>query len=428
MAKKAKIKATTHIAILDTSILWTDDPAYLVDPEFEDFWNTFSKNNKINLYIPEMVKGELLFQLSRPALNSINKITSSMANISGITGKQYRHNITIEEINVLIEKRFDKWLSAKNGKVVSTPIGRIDWKEVVRMSIWRLPPFEEKKARKYIEEKGFRDAIILETVVDLCRQERKPYDISFICRDAVLRDATNERLRDNPRFSSYGSINDFQSYLKLVNEQLKDEFIKLILNKASEKFFKVGDSDSYFYSKGIKNQILQEYKTYFEDPLLSLRAGILDSFVTGSTPDPGVISVPIPGTTVMPGGIPDQGGYTYISEAVGISNPVEKWEPISGGRFFIGNPGFDKQKESYYYWKSKIAYHREYMNKSGPALLTAYTSNNVLFLSFVVGWKTKVARDGKFLDFKLIGIDMIENYFKPLTDALKEKYGLKIKV
>ncbi len=71
MAKKAKIKSTSHIAILDTNILWDKDPANFVSPEFEGFWSTFSKNTKINLYIPEMVKGELLYQLTRPARNSI---------------------------------------------------------------------------------------------------------------------------------------------------------------------------------------------------------------------------------------------------------------------------------------------------------------------------------------------------------------------
>ncbi len=298
-------------------------------------------------------------------------------------------------------------LKAKNGKIVSTPIGEIDWKEIVHMSIWRLPPFVEKKSEKDIDEKGFRDTMILETVVDLCWQERRRYDIAFISNDAVLRNTVNKRLIRDSRFSSYESINDYQSYLNLVNEKLKDKFIKLILTRARKKFFKVGDSDSYFYSKGIKNQILQKYKTYFEDPLLSQQAGLLGSFSTGKIPVPSTVAVP--GTIAMPGGIPDQGGYTYTSEAVGISTPIEKWEPISGGRFFVSNPGFDKQKESYYYWKSKIAYHRQYTRKIG--LL-----NNTLRLVFSVAWKTKVAIDGKFLDFELIGIDMIENLFAIITD------------
>lgn len=97
MAKKAKIKATPHIAILDTSILWDDDPANLLNPEFEGFWNTFSNNTKINLYIPEVVKGELLYQINRSAIKSIDKINSSMDTIYRVTGKHYRHKMGVRQ-------------------------------------------------------------------------------------------------------------------------------------------------------------------------------------------------------------------------------------------------------------------------------------------------------------------------------------------
>ncbi|UCH08250.1 MAG: DUF4935 domain-containing protein, partial [Deltaproteobacteria bacterium] len=180
-----------HMVIPDTNILWYEDKRKVVNPEFETFWSSHSSNYILELVITEAVKGELLFQQSSSAIRSMKKATDCMDKISKITGKEYRHKITEAKIKNQVEARFDNWLKGKDGRVEPTPADAIDWERLIQDSIWRNPPFEFDPKKEKVE-KGFRDALILETVVALCKKERRKHTIAFICDDALLRDETKK--------------------------------------------------------------------------------------------------------------------------------------------------------------------------------------------------------------------------------------------
>lgn len=383
MAKK--IKATPYIVIPDTNILWNDDPAKIVSSGFDKFWNTFSGDYNLELYIPEVVKGELLYQLTKPALKSISDIAESINNISVITGKQHRHNITNTKTKVLIEKRFDMWLKGKNGTLVQMPTNNIDWNEIINKAIWRLPPFEDIKKGKIIEEKGFRDSMILETIIDICKREKKLNDISFICNDKTLRTSANVALIKDLRFSSYESINDFQSYLSLLKEKLESQFVKDILGKASDKFFTQGNKDTYYYRENISGAIVDKYGNYISNPLES-ESGI---------PSPSISSL-----------------------------TGNEWEPTKQAGMWIDNAEFVKKHENTYYWKNKIEYHRLFTKKTKTGLLSNLNilNENLLVLPFYINWNCIVSSNKRFSNFKLDDINMEGNFFRTITDELREEY------
>jgi hypothetical protein len=59
-----KEEVPPHIVIPDTNVLWNKDKSVAVNPEFDEFWEEFSSKSNLELIIPDVVKGELLFQQS----------------------------------------------------------------------------------------------------------------------------------------------------------------------------------------------------------------------------------------------------------------------------------------------------------------------------------------------------------------------------
>src|SRR5262249_13559025 len=62
MGKILKGKPLPHVLIADTSILWHKDKGPAVNPDFDTFWAAHKQLVKLELVLPEVVRGELLFQ------------------------------------------------------------------------------------------------------------------------------------------------------------------------------------------------------------------------------------------------------------------------------------------------------------------------------------------------------------------------------
>jgi hypothetical protein len=118
---------------------------------------------------------------------------------------------------------------------VSTPVEEIDWKKVIQSSVWRTLPFTGDPKNPE-NEKGFRDAMIRETVSKICAESGNTIIVAFVCGDFALRTAANSRLSDRLNFASYESQEAFESFIDLTRENLTDEFVRAILNRASAKF------------------------------------------------------------------------------------------------------------------------------------------------------------------------------------------------
>src|SRR5204863_9201097 len=115
-------------------------------------------------------------------------------------------------------------------RVAPVPYDKIDWAKLYADAVWRRPPFvfDPKKAET---EKGFRDALILETVVDVVVTDARNVNLVFICADQLLRRTADQSLSRDDRFSAYENVAGFSSYVKLTREQLDNEFIKQILDR-----------------------------------------------------------------------------------------------------------------------------------------------------------------------------------------------------
>jgi hypothetical protein len=108
-----------------------------------------------------------------------------------------------------------------------------------------------------------RDTLILETVAHFVGQETRNLNIAFVCNDFLLRTTAGNRLSSDSRFGVYESLSEFSSYIKLTRERLTNEFIRAIMKRARDKFFKKGDPLCLWERENIHQKIVENFGTKF---------------------------------------------------------------------------------------------------------------------------------------------------------------------
>ena len=86
-------------------------------------------------------------------------------------------------------------------------------------------------------EKGFRNALILETLCDV-HESIAPKRTVFLCGDELLASTAIARL-GNDRLVVYKTSTEYLSYLKLQRKNFVDATIKAVLEEATEMFYSV---------------------------------------------------------------------------------------------------------------------------------------------------------------------------------------------
>ncbi len=121
----------------------------------------------------------------------------------------------------------------------------MNWRWLASRAINRQPPFSpfDPKGKS---EKGFRDALILETLCDV-HKSVAPKPTVFICGDDLLSDEATRRV-GSELFAVYKTTTEYLSYLKLQRQNFVTETIKVLLEEATSLFYTPNAPDSV-YSK-----------------------------------------------------------------------------------------------------------------------------------------------------------------------------------
>ena len=387
MARIKKQSPDPHVLIPDTSILWHEDKQYVVDPQFEEFYAEYSHEYALELIIPEVVRGELLFQQTMSALKGVKRINDAVMDVSKVTGKKYSHRIGETRIKKEVDKRISIWAASYSARFLDTPIGAILWNDIIHKSIWRLPPFSPD-TKDHDNEKGFRDAMILETIKYYCSQETRLLPIAFICKDQLLRESAKKALGSDKRFMAYEKHEDFKTYLDLTRKELEDVFIRAIVQRASEKFFTQGDDQCLYLRDNIQSALQDRFKKYFDNPEGS----------EARTP-------------------------LYMSH-IGL----RRWEPQNGGTFWIGNAQYvDTDDTGQYIWQSYVRFVRQFARTETLTLLSdkEITHRRLQILPFLITWKARVTTDGRFKEYSLLKTEMKDHVFRPISDEDKKNWNIE---
>jgi hypothetical protein len=373
-----------HIVICDTNILWHEDKTHAVNPVFDDFWRKYSEVFPMKLIVPDIVRGELLFQQTTSACKSLKKANTLFDELTGITERSYSHRVTEEKVIGHVKERFERWLQSKQAEVKSCPLAEIDWERLIQLAVWRRPPFSfDPQTPK--NEKGFRDALILETVAVVCNEAAGQKTVAFICADNLLRSASEERLGHLKHLTVYESLLEFESFIQLTQQNLTNEFVKGILSRAKTKFFEVGNRESLYYKADLGRTLAEKYKSELETP---------------------------------------SDVFTFPSLGSAFSSV---WKNAAELRR-IGPPEFaNLVHPNEYHWITKITFSRLLERPTFLGSPAGQEYRKVVLVAKVL-WKAAVRSDGRFFDCELIS-DSLDNVSSTSpTDEDLERFGVHKKI
>lgn len=377
-----------HLVVLDTNVLWRHEKSEgVASDEFQEFWGKNAEKYDLELRIPEVVRGELLYQHTSSAVTSLDRVNKQFQSLSGIAAKTYKHRLSETRLRKDIAKRVDAWIAKLNAVVDDTPTDRVDWSRVINDAVWRRPPFSPDEKNK---EKGFRDCMILETVCDIARQADST-PVAFICGDSLLRESAEKRIGKSNHVSCYQSLEDFASYLRLLDEQLTKEFVGKIRRRARQKFFDSSAGDGLIITERVVERIRKEFSAEFTEP---------------------------------PRGFADVVLYPLSGE----SRP--HWLPSEDEKIFVWQPSYQKtENKKEFVWSSRVSFIQVFEtaeNSIGGLLVPSSlrTEKSVRRIHFDVYWRANVSKDARFSNLSVDRLELAEKHVGAPTEQDIEKYGL----
>jgi PIN domain len=229
---KKRSKPPELKVVFDTNAIFTDSAAFLLKREVSEIIRTNSSHRdlRIRWYLPEVVRWEREFQMRENGfalLPSIQKIE-----------KVLKHNLNITEqtIRDRVPALVDEQLRELGIETVSFNAGSIDWPRIVMDAASRKPPFEKGE-----KEKGFRDAVILESFLQLVEDSPKTPSsclIVLVGRDGPLTIAAKDRTSVAKNIRIVEDVTALKGLINTLVAKVDEEFVQSIKKESATYFFK----------------------------------------------------------------------------------------------------------------------------------------------------------------------------------------------
>ena len=390
-----------RIVTLDTNILWHQDKSFIVSPDFEAFWTKNSKLIPLELVISDVVLGELKFQQATSAVKKLKIITDSFLQISKITGNQHNHKISDDILRDQVCAKIDRWLEELGGSVEPIPHSEIDWQMLASAAIWRQSPFTFDTDNSK-NEKGFRDALILETVMKIVSRNRTTNKkVVFVCHDTLLREAFKARVVNENHVQVFETLNDLEADIHLNQQDLTEKFVKEIQYRAAQKFWDRDTASGIYVKDEIYKSILSKFAKEINEPLSVTKPAKLGSLLAGFLPKL-TQNRPFIGTTQFRN-LVQPNEYHWASQVIFaqlfLTQTLPTPTPTADLAFGLGGSGygFTGQPENY--------------------------MKDVRLVNFDILWKAKVKSDGSFHDVSLKEIKYSGSISDETSDEILKRWG-----
>jgi hypothetical protein len=245
-----------YTVFLDTNCLYTQRDHEIVNPAVTDLLLSLQSKVNLNIKISKVVIDELLLKKLPKCQTLLNEAKKKLRDLQALMEHQYQISLpTKEELDTKVRARIDQWITTLKIRVLDIP-DETDWKNIVWKAVNREPPFSPASDTKNSNEKGFKDAVILETLLDLYKKEAER-EVVFVCEDGLLFKTAREVLRDQPRFIPVNALTEFSAQLEVIMATPGSEFLDAVVSKANKEFFNPEDPDCIWLRLGVLDQIFQ---------------------------------------------------------------------------------------------------------------------------------------------------------------------------
>ncbi|VAV82350.1 hypothetical protein MNBD_DELTA01-63 [hydrothermal vent metagenome] len=246
--------------IFDTSILFTNDTYQLISHNLKKLIEDFTEKDDLEItwHLPEVVKKERQYQIEENVKKKRKEFISAQKGLTPFleSSTQIKEDSIQKTIEELIEadiKKYEIQISLLDCNVV-------DWNKLISNSCDRLSPFEEVEKG----EKGFRDALILETMYQFAQGLEKHSESMTLCvvRDKRLCKALLTRTDSISNIKIFEDLLKCRSFMNIQLASQNEEAMEIILKKAKTFFYKPEDSKSFYYHEKIGQMILTELSDF----------------------------------------------------------------------------------------------------------------------------------------------------------------------
>lgn len=237
----------------DTNVLFTGSASDLVRQEAANLIGQSSfPDLSIQWYLPEVVRLERQHQMQKAALELLGPV----ARVEKLLG----HNLNITE-EILVE-RVERVVTQRQkdiGLITLKPdYASLDWERLVHDSAFRRPPFQDGKS-----EKGFRDALVVESfvhLVDVSPKTPKVCRVALVTADGLVAEAVRTRVAGSANANVLGSLEELRGLINTLISEVDEAFIESLRPKATRLFLANGDKSTLYYKEHVRERLTERFK------------------------------------------------------------------------------------------------------------------------------------------------------------------------
>jgi hypothetical protein len=203
-------------------------------------------------YLPEIVRNERQYQMQVEVL----KLRFAILKIERLLG----HNLALTD-QVLLEHVATKINETERHlglQEIKLDTNRVDWTVLINSASYRLPPFRSGET-----EKGFRDAIVAETFLQLVNDSPKTPKycrIVLVTGDELLSAAVRARISSLPNVSVVPNIQELRGLINALVSNVDEEYIAMVKPRASRMFFITNaEKDTLYFTETIKDKLTENF-------------------------------------------------------------------------------------------------------------------------------------------------------------------------
>jgi hypothetical protein len=243
--------------VLDTNAIWARGESYLLSREMSELVDTNRGDAHlvIEWILPEVVLNERIYQMQREAVALLPGLTR----LERVIG--HPMNITEEIISTRISETVDRQVRGHQLIVRSVFYEKIDWIRFVKDAVARRPPFEAKT------EKGFRDAIIAETFIQLVEESPEQPQrcrLVLLTNDSLLSEAVKSRVYSSNNVQIFSTADQLKGLINTLMSTVPEDYVARLQAKAEDFFNDTKTKAGLFYDMEIRDAVQTQYKNQLE--------------------------------------------------------------------------------------------------------------------------------------------------------------------
>ncbi len=238
--------------VFDTSAVFSKAPTELLSHDVVTVISGLvgQEEPALRWYLPETVYLERRYQMLAKAASVLSHLDTARK----ILDRDL--SVTKGDMEKGIERLLREQVEKYKLNVSPLNFGNVNWKAIADSATKRLPPFEKDN------EKGFRDALVLETFMQVVGETPAPaskYRVGLVTKDGLLSDAAQKRIEGVSSARVFVSLDDLKGYVATLTKEVPEELIDALKPVANTFFYIEDDSSCLFAQENVKKRIKEEY-------------------------------------------------------------------------------------------------------------------------------------------------------------------------